>query len=149
MVVAGPKTKATILATLNLFDSVLLILTLCFHSIFDGITIGVAGTKAGSWEKMWMVGIHKVVLALAMGIVVLRLASNRPLLSSLLYGLVFANSTSVGVVIGILINGTAEGGTADWIFAIWMGIATGVFLYVVAHHFLTKDHKLLHIAKHM
>ncbi|KAG0621994.1 hypothetical protein M758_3G064100 [Ceratodon purpureus] len=141
----GPETKAAILKTMNLFDTVLLILTLCFHSVFDGLTIGVAATTGETWKEMWMVGLHKFLLAIALGIIVLRLASNRPLLNSLLYGFAFSISTSVGIAIGILINTTAEGSTADWIFAVWMGIGTGVFVYVVINHLLAWDnHKLLH-----
>lgn len=41
--VAGPETKAAILRTMNLFDTLLLILTLSFHSVFDGLAIGVSG----------------------------------------------------------------------------------------------------------
>jgi hypothetical protein len=40
---AGLETKAAILKTMNLFDTVLLILTLCFHSVFDGLAVGVTG----------------------------------------------------------------------------------------------------------
>lgn len=114
----------------------------CFKAL---VIIVMTATTAEAWKEMWMVGLHKFVLAIALGIVVLRLASNRPLLNSLLYGFAFAVSTSVGVAIGILINNTAEGSTADWIFAVWMGIGTGVFVYVVINHLLAWDnHKLLH-----
>lgn len=93
-----------------------------------------------------MVGIHKFVLAIALGVVVLRLASPRPLLNTFLYGFAFAISTSVGVAIGILINTTDYGSAGDWIFAVWMGIGTGVFVYVVINHLLAWDynHKLIH-----
>lgn len=92
-----------------------------------------------------MVGMHKFVLAIALGVVVLRLASPRQLLNTITYGFAFAISTSVGVAIGIIINTTDYGTTADWIFAVWMGIGTGVFVYVVINHLLAWDnHKLLH-----
>lgn len=40
---AVPETKAAIIATSNFGDALLLILALCFHSVFEGIAIGVAG----------------------------------------------------------------------------------------------------------
>jgi hypothetical protein len=39
---AVPENRAAI-ATANLGDALLLILALCFHSVFEGIAIGVAG----------------------------------------------------------------------------------------------------------
>lgn len=41
--VAVPETKAAIISTSNFGDALLLILALCFHSVFEGIAIGVAG----------------------------------------------------------------------------------------------------------
>lgn len=118
---------------------------LCFACLKVLVIIVMTATAAATWKEMWMVGLHKFVLALALGIIVLRLASNRPLLNSLLYGFAFAISTSIGVAIGIIINTTAEGSIADWIFSVWMGIGTGVFIYVVINHLLAWDnHKLLH-----
>jgi zinc transporter 1/2/3 len=45
-----PEAKDFVAATLvskkaSLSDAILLILALCFHSVFEGIAIGVAGTK--------------------------------------------------------------------------------------------------------
>ncbi len=40
----------------------------------------------------------------------------------------------IGIAIGIIIDST----TADWIYAISMGIATGVFVYVAVNHLIAK-----------
>lgn len=141
----GPETKAAILKTMNLFDLLLLTLTLCFHSVFDGLAVGVTATPREAWKEMWRVGLHKSIMGIGLGIVVLRLASTRRLLNSLVYGFAFSISTSVGIAIGILLDSTNWGSSADWIFAVWMGIGTGVFIYVVINHLLAWDnHKLLH-----
>lgn len=44
------------------------------------------------------------------------------------------------MAIGIIIDATTEGVVADWIFAISMGIACGVFIYVSINHLLYKGY---------
>ncbi|KAL3682118.1 hypothetical protein R1sor_000140 [Riccia sorocarpa] len=119
-------------------DAILLILALCFHSVFEGIAIGVAGNKNDAWKALWTIALHKVFAAIAMGIALLRILPNRPLLSCASYAFAFAISSPIGVAIGIIIDSTSQGSTADWIYAISMGIATGVFIYVAINHLLAK-----------
>lgn len=121
----------------------LLIAALCFHSVFEGIAIGVAETKADAWRALWTVCLHKIFAAVAMGIALLRMMPERPLLSSATYAFAFAISTPIGVAIGIVIDSTTQGQVADWIFAISMGLACGVFIYVSINHLLSKGYKPL------
>ncbi|OEL34827.1 Zinc transporter 2 [Dichanthelium oligosanthes] len=125
----------------TLGDSVLLIAALCFHSVFEGIAIGVAETKADAWKALWTISLHKIFAAIAMGIALLRMLPNRPLLSCFAYAFAFAISSPIGVGIGIVIDATTQGKVADWIFAISMGLATGIFVYVSINHLLSKGYK--------
>ncbi|ONI13719.1 hypothetical protein PRUPE_4G241000 [Prunus persica] len=125
----------------SLGDSILLIVALCFHSVFEGIAIGVADTKRDAWKALWTITLHKVFAAIAMGIALLRMMPNRPFLSCAAYAFAFAISSPIGVAIGILIDATTQGAVADWIFAISMGIACGVFIYVAVNHLLAKGYK--------
>ena len=78
--------------------------------------------------------------AVAMGIALLRMMPTRPLLQCALYSFAFGISSPVGVAIGIIIDSTAQGSVADWIYAISMGIACGVFIYVAINHLLVKGY---------
>lgn len=118
----------------------MLILALCFHSLFEGIAIGVAEKKGDAYKALWTISLHKVFAAIAMGIALLRMMPDRPLLSSLTYSFAFAISSPFGVVIGIIIDATTQGSVADWIFAIAMGLASGVFIYVSINHLLSKGY---------
>ncbi|XP_030478655.2 zinc transporter 11 [Cannabis sativa] len=132
---------ATSVASIDsLSDSILLIVALCFHSIFEGIAIGVAETKSDAWKALWTISLHKIFAAIAMGIALLRMIPNRPLLSCAAYAFAFAISSPVGVGIGIIIDATTQGNVADWIFGISMGIACGVFVYVSINHLLAKGY---------
>ncbi|XP_010534791.1 PREDICTED: zinc transporter 11 [Tarenaya hassleriana] len=124
-------------------DSVLLIIALCFHSVFEGIAIGVSDSKSDAWRALWTITLHKIFAAIAMGIALLRMMPNRPFLSSVAYSFAFAISSPIGVAIGIIIDATTQGSVADWIFAVSMGLACGVFVYVSVNHLLAKGYSPL------
>ena len=52
----------------------------------------------------------------------------------------FCLSSPVGVGIGIAIDATTQGQTTNWIYAISMGIACGVFVYVAINHLMAKGY---------
>ena len=75
-----------------------------------------------------------------MGIALLRMLPKRPFLSTAAYSFAFAISSPVGVVVGIAIDATTQGQTANWIYAISMGLACGVFVYVAINHLMAKGY---------
>ena len=75
-----------------------------------------------------------------MGIALLRMLPARPLRQCTIYSFLFGISSPIGVAIGLTINTTTEGAIADWIYAISMGIACGVFIYVAINHLLVKGY---------
>jgi solute carrier family 39 (zinc transporter), member 1/2/3 len=121
-------------------DAVLLIVALCFHSVFEGIAIGVSPTKSDAWRNLWTIGLHKIFAAVAMGIALLRLIPKRPFLMSLAYSLAFAVSSPVGVGIGIAII-DASPNARGWVYGISMGFATGIFIYVAINHLMAKGYR--------
>ncbi|CAO2835732.1 unnamed protein product [Amaranthus hypochondriacus] len=132
--------NASLATASSIGDTILLITALCFHSVFEGIAIGVSETKADAWKALWTISLHKIFAAIAMAIALLRMIPDRPILSCASYAFAFAISSPIGVAIGIIIDQTAEGKVADWIFAISMGIACGVFVYVSINHLLAKGY---------
>ncbi|KAK4759131.1 hypothetical protein SAY87_020432 [Trapa incisa] len=139
----GMEGSPIFLQTTSFGDSVLLILALCFHSVFEGIAVGVSDTKADAWRNLWTISLHKIFAAVAMGIALLRMLPKRPLLLTAAYSLAFAISSPVGIGIGIAIDATTQGPVADWMFAISMGIACGVFVFVAINHLMAKGFKPL------
>ncbi|XP_061337933.1 zinc transporter 1 [Gastrolobium bilobum] len=138
---AVETTNPAFIKTSSLGDTILLIFALCFHSVFEGIAIGVSGTKSDAWRNLWTICLHKIFAAIAMGIALLRMLPKRPFVTTAIYSLAFAISSPIGVGIGIAIDATAQGHTADWIYAISMGIACGVFIYVAINHLIAKGFK--------
>ncbi|XP_058211577.1 zinc transporter 1 [Rhododendron vialii] len=128
-------------ATTSLGDAILLILALCFHSVFEGIAVGVAATKGEAWKNLWTISLHKIFAAISMGIALLRMLPKRPFLTTAAYSFAFAISSPLGVGIGIAIDATTQGPGADWTYAISMGLACGVFIYVAINHLIAKGFK--------
>uniref|UniRef100_A0A0D9YKP6 Zinc transporter n=1 Tax=Oryza glumipatula TaxID=40148 RepID=A0A0D9YKP6_9ORYZ len=135
---------AMLVRTSSFEDAVLLIVALCFHSVFEGIAIGVSASKSEAWRNLWTIGLHKIFAAVAMGIALLRMIPKRPFLMTVVYSLAFAVSSPVGVGIGIAIDATSQGRAADWTYAISMGLATGVFIYVAINHLIAKGYRPHH-----
>lgn len=126
--------------TSSLEDAILLIVALCFHSVFEGIAIGISPTKSDSWRNLWTIGLHKIFAAVAMGIALLRLIPKRPFLMTVAYSLAFAVSSPVGVGIGIAIIDASPRARA-WVYAISMSFATGIFVYVAINHLMAKGYR--------
>ncbi|KAF4378575.1 hypothetical protein G4B88_023115 [Cannabis sativa] len=132
------EVNTAFLKTTSLGDTILLILALCFHSVFEGIAVGIADTKGDAWRNLWTISLHKIFAAVAMGIALLKMLPKRPLLLTVAYSFAFAISSPIGVGIGIAIDATTEGTAADWTYAISMGLACGVFVYVAINHLIAK-----------
>ncbi|GAB2234044.1 hypothetical protein Droror1_Dr00003280 [Drosera rotundifolia] len=129
------------LKTTSIGDTVLLILALCFHSVFEGIAVGIAPTEAEAWKNLWIISLHKVFAAMSMGIALLKMLPKNPFLLTAIYSFAFAISSPVGVGIGIAIDATTQGARANWVYAISMGLACGVFVYVAINHLIAKGFK--------
>ncbi|XP_022752722.1 zinc transporter 2 [Durio zibethinus] len=137
----GMDANPVFLRTTSFGDTILLILALCFHSVFEGIAVGVSDTKADAWRNLWTISLHKIFAAIAMGIALLRMLPKRPFLLTCAYSFAFAISSPIGVGIGIAIDATTQGKVADWMYAISMGLACGVFIYVAVNHLIAKGFK--------
>uniref|UniRef100_A0A6N2KIW1 Zinc transporter n=1 Tax=Salix viminalis TaxID=40686 RepID=A0A6N2KIW1_SALVM len=132
--------KSVLSAASSLGDSLMLVFALCFHSVFEGIAIGVEKTNSDAWKALWTISLHKIFAAIALGIAVLRMIPDRPFVSCVAYAFPFAISSPIGVAIGIIIDATARDSVADWISGISMGVACGVFIYVSIKHLSTKGY---------
>ncbi|CAA2975938.1 zinc transporter 11-like [Olea europaea subsp. europaea] len=105
--------KHSLTSATSLRDDILLIFALCFHSVFEGVAIGVAETKADAGRALWTICLHKIFATIAMGIALLRMILDRPLLSCVAYAFAFAISSPISVAIGIIIDATTQGAIAD------------------------------------
>lgn len=100
-----------------------------------------ADNKSDAWRNLWTISMHKIFAAVAMGIALLKLIPKRPFFLTVVYSFAFGISSPIGVGIGIAINSTSQGAVSDWIYAITMSLACGVFVYVAVNHLISKGYK--------
>lgn len=129
---------------MTLFTSLVLLAILSFHSVMDGLVIGVGTTFP--FKLFLAVFLHKVFAAFALGTSLLK--SNMFEKQRQLYVAsvaAFCLSTPLGIILGMQ-AGSALGGFGECLF---VALASGTFVYVSLLELLAKemDHHRLGVAK--
>ncbi|XP_052060399.1 zinc transporter ZIP1-like [Mytilus californianus] len=137
------KTSETNSSTLR---SILLVIALALHSIFEGIAVGLQKQTTDVVEVFIGLIIHKVILALSLG---MTLSQSKLSFWAQIRSLVtFASASPIGIVIGLLIVEYGQGTTSSLVEGILQGLACGTFLYVtffeiLKHEFSIPDIRLI------
>ncbi|XP_063435824.1 zinc transporter ZIP1-like [Mytilus trossulus] len=131
------KNSETTSSTLR---SILLLVALSLHSIFEGIAGGLQKQTTDVVEIFIGISIHKVIVAFSLGMTLSQ--SELTFWAQIRYIVTFALATPIGMVIGLLIVEFGQGTTSSLAVGILQGIACGTFLYVtffeILQHELTK-----------
>ena len=110
------------------FRATLLLVALSFHSLFEGLAIGLQLTIGELWSVFLAVIVHKGIMAFALG---LQLAqSSLAFRYILVSNAIFSISSPLGIAIGIGLTDIEESITRDIANGILQGIACGTFLYI-------------------
>ncbi|XP_066486997.1 zinc transporter ZIP2-like [Tiliqua scincoides] len=117
---SGPESHSS-------FRAFVLFISLSFHSVFEGLAIGVQKEEVAAIQLCLAVLIHKaiVVFSLAMKLV----QSGTDARWSLLYLVVFALMSPAGIGVGIGVS-LSNGNGSSLAQAVLEGVAAGTFLYV-------------------
>lgn len=127
------------------------VLALSFHSVFEGLVIGLGQDIASVWQVFAAVALHKFIVAFVLGVELCAAQLHRLLYT--LYIVVFSITSPIGVAIGIgisqavsTIDGASVGSPSDYL-VIWVlnGIAAGTILYVVMFEVLQREKARAHI----
>ncbi|XP_070183429.1 uncharacterized protein [Littorina saxatilis] len=108
----------------------LLLLAMSFHTIFDGLAVGLQKHTHALWSVLTAIVIHKAIVSTCLGIELASVMQHRPL-RAVVSMLLFAIMAPIGVGIGM---GVTSGGVdvrAQLLAgSVLQAIATGAFLYV-------------------
>jgi len=117
--------------------SLMLVVALSFHSIFEGIAIGVQDTSAQLLSIFLAVMVHKALMAFSLGLNLAQadLGSSTFLLSTA----VFTLASPLGIGVGILMSDFPPSTTGDILSGVLQGIAGGSFLYVTFFEVLPNE----------
>ncbi|GFR58698.1 zinc transporter ZIP1 [Elysia marginata] len=125
------------------FRAFLLLIALSFHTIFDGLAVGLQESDSEVWAVFAAITIHKSIISFCIGLEIFQ-SSRDKILQAVIWLVIFAIMSPVGIVAGI---GVTSGSTNELarllISSILQGIAGGTFMYVTFLEILN-----LHIGHH-
>ncbi|XP_050408708.2 zinc transporter ZIP1 [Patella vulgata] len=126
------------LAKTSTVRAVLLLVALSFHTIFDGLAIGLQDMDTDVWQVLAAISIHKALVAFCLGLQLFQAYTRRFRTAAILVAL-FSIMSPIGIGLGILvtsanINEAAQTMTA----AVLQGVASGTFLYVTFFEILKE-----------
>lgn len=135
--------------TLQSTRSVLLLLALSLHHVFEGISIGLKHTQASVWSLCVAIISHEVIIAFSLGMQLTRTYSST---KRIVGASVFCSlMVPVGVALGMSIMETGSQGNKaiDITNGVLQGMSTGVFIYITFFEILASEmsHGQLSLAK--
>ncbi|XP_012943506.1 protein zntD [Aplysia californica] len=123
----------------NPLRAFLLLGALSFHTIFDGLAVGLKTTSADIWQMFAAIAIHKTLVALCLGLQ-LFIVYREKVYKAFLWIFFFSLISPVGVVIGIAVTSGSVDNLAETLTSgILQAIATGTFLYVTFFEILKEE----------
>ncbi|KAK3770126.1 hypothetical protein RRG08_007037 [Elysia crispata] len=121
----------------------LLLIALSFHTIFDGLAVGLQESDSEVWAVFAAITIHKSIIAFCIGLEIFQTSRDRILQAVLLLG-VFAIMSPIGIGVGIgITSGSGDQLARLLASSILQGLAGGTFMYVTFLEILS-----LHIGHH-
>lgn len=118
--------------------SLVLILALSLHRIFEGISVGLQHTESKVWNLLIAVMCHETVIGFSMGLQFVKngFKLRRMVIASVLCSLIMP----VGVAIGtVIVEVGHESNTLNILNGVLQGIATGTFIYVTFFEILQEE----------
>ncbi|XP_072420922.1 zinc transporter ZIP1-like [Chiloscyllium punctatum] len=127
------------------FRSFVLFLSLSLHSIFEGLPIGLQQSESKVFQIFAAILIHKSLIVFSLSLKLVQ--SNMPQGRVVLYVIIFAVMSPLGIVIGIIIT-QMKSTYSDMAQSLLEGITTGTFIYVtfleiLPHELNSTDKQLL------
>merc|ERR1719470_405149 len=117
--------------------SVMLLLALSFHSVFEGIAIGLQDNSAQLISIFIAVIVHKAVMAFSLGLNIAQ--SDLSVKSFVISNIMFSIASPIGVGIGIAVADLPSSLPQDICNGFLQGIAGGTFLYITFFEVLPHE----------
>lgn len=120
--------------------SLIVVVALSFHAVFEGLAVGLQQQIQDVWYLFYAIAAHKLVIAFCVGLELIAGGTRTAL--TVVYMVVFALVTPIGIAIGIIITeGTDEPNSLGhrWTLTILQGLAGGTILYVTFCEVLERE----------
>jgi len=117
--------------------SMMLLIALSFHSVFEGIAIGLQGNSADLISIFIAVIVHKAVMAFSLGLNIAQ--SDLSIKSFVMSNVLFSIASPVGVGIGIAVADLPSSLPQNICNGLLQGMAAGTFLYITFFEVLPHE----------
>ncbi|KAL8611590.1 hypothetical protein ACOMHN_060859 [Nucella lapillus] len=119
---------------------VMLVLALSFHTVFDGLAVGLQTKVTDVFSLLLAIAVHKAVTSVILGVKLAAVFDDRTPFRPFLALLLFSLTSPLGVAIGVGITSGPVHQSAQLLTdAVLQAMATGVFLYVTCFEILDRD----------
>ncbi|KAI1724725.1 ZIP zinc transporter domain-containing protein [Ditylenchus destructor] len=119
--------------------SITFVLAISFHSIVEGIALGVQNDSAKVWAIFISLMVHKLIVAFSVGLQLGRTHAHA-LGWVVLSILLFAMMTPIGGFLGAFVHtAQLDALLRDWLILVMQGVAVGTFLYVTFFEVLIHE----------
>ncbi|XP_063699047.1 zinc transporter ZIP3 [Culicoides brevitarsis] len=115
----------------------LIVLALSIHELFEGLAVGLEPTAASAWYMFGAVSAHKLVIAFCIGVELVVIRTK--LWLGILYVIIFAIVSPIGIGVGILLSEANNAEAFAVPSVILQGLASGTLLYVIFFEVLSKE----------
>jgi zinc transporter 1/2/3 len=110
--------------------SLVLLLALSLHTVFDGLVVGVQETEDGVWTLLAAVSLHKALVAASVALSLVQSHSHHPR-TTLVYLTLFSLVAPLGLTVGAALTETSIDTQAQTLTSgVLQSVATGTFMYV-------------------
>ncbi|XP_068224132.1 uncharacterized protein, partial [Palaemon carinicauda] len=118
--------------------SVIIVLALSIHSVFEGLAVGLQERNKDVWYLFGAIAAHKFVITFCLGV---KLLTSMSMGLMVIYMVVFALVSPLGIAIGIIVTETASAdpSTHTVLVTILQGLAGGTILYVTFFEILERE----------
>lgn len=117
--------------------ALVLLLSLSFHSVFEGLAVGLQATVAAAIQLCVAVLAHKGLVAFSVGLRLVKVDTGPRWATFCILSL--ALMSPVGLALGLTVVGGASGEAQGLVQAVLEGIAAGTFLYVTFLEILPRE----------
>jgi len=130
--------KGDILGSLR---SILTVMALSVHSLFEGMAIGLDETQSGVWLLTGAISLHAVPIVFCIGTDML--TSGVKKMKLIVYMIILSLNTPIGILIGIIVtlhkDENDDSGGHILAIGILQGLAAGTLLYITFFEVLARD----------
>ena len=117
--------------------SLMLLIALSFHSVFEGIAIGLQDNSGDLLSIFLAVMVHKALMAFSLGLNMAQ--SDLSLKSFILSNIVFTLASPLGIMVGILMTGLPPSLPNDICNGVLQCLAGGTFIYITFFEVLPNE----------